>query len=629
MTVPPEELELAAAFPPAERDRWREMVKGVLRKSGAADEDTPLEEIEGLLTRDSHDGVPVAALYTRDDSAPGRPGLAPRLRGVRPEGEGLAGWDVRQRHAHPDPAVTREAILADLENGATSVWLELGETGPPVAALAEVLRGVHLDLAPVVLDAGGRTREAAEALLALVTERGQAARAAGNLGADPLGLLARTGAEGFAQASGEPSVEAALESAAALAARCAREFPGIRAVTVDATPFHDAGGGDAEELGGAIAAGVAYLRALTAAGLTLDEAFGQLEFRVAVNADQFMSIAKLRAARRLWARVAEVCDSSGAAGEGAGETRVALLHAVTSAAMMTRRDPWVNMLRTTVATFAAGVGGADAVTVQPFDLRIGLPDGFARRIARNTQTLLLEESSLARVVDPAGGSWYVERLTEELARAAWDRFTEIERAGGAAAALESGLVAERIAATWERRRRDIARRTAPLTGVSEYPNLAERLPERPAAPEAPRPAGGLPVVRYAQDFEALRDRADAHAEATGTRPRVYLATLGPAAVHTARASFAANLFQAGGIETVAGEPGGFASSGAAVACLCSSDRLYGEQAAEAARTLREAGAVKVWLAGKGTYEGVDAHVYAGCDAVAVLETTLDDLGVNR
>ncbi|MFI0370000.1 methylmalonyl-CoA mutase family protein [Actinomadura sp. 1N219] len=607
MTVPPDEIELAAAFPPAERDRWREMVKGVLRRSGAAAEDTPLDEIEGLLTRESYDGVPVAALYTRDDAPPGRPGLAPYVREVRPDGEGIAGWDVRQLHAHPDSAATREAILADLENGATSIWLRLGGGSLPVAGLADALRGVLLDLAPVALDAGTETAEAADAFLSLAAERGNAADASGALGADPLGLAARTGTPG------------SLEDAAALAVRCAREFPKLRAVVADGTPYHDAGGSDAEELGAAVAAGVAYLRALTEAGLSVDEAFGQIEFRLAVNADQFASIAKLRAARRLWARVAEV--------GGAADGTSARIHAVTSSAMMTRRDPWVNMLRTTLAAFAAGVGGADAVTVQPFDARLGLPDGFARRIARNTQTLLLEESSLARVVDPAGGSWYAESLTEGIARAAWDRFTEIEKAGGLAAALESGLVADRIAATWARRRKDIARRKAPLTGVSEFPNLAETLPERAPAPRAP--GGGLPVVTYAQDFEALRDRSDAHAEATGARPRVFLATLGPVAVHTARASFAANLFQAGGIETVGGPPEEFGTSGTTVACLCSSDGVYEEQAAEAARVLRQAGAMKVWLAGKGTYEGVDAGVYAGCDAIEALETALRDLGVNE
>ncbi|MEO3824082.1 methylmalonyl-CoA mutase subunit beta [Actinomadura sp. B10D3] len=607
MTVPPEELELAAAFPRAERDRWREMVKGVLRKSGAADEDTPLDEIEGLLTRESYEGVRIAPLYTRDDAPPGRPGLAPYVREVRPDGEGIAGWDARQRHAHPDPAVTREAILADLENGATSVWLRLGDGGPPVAALPEILRGVLLDLAPVVLDAGASAGEAAEAFLSLVSERGNAADASGVLGADPLGRQARTGTAG------------PLDEAAALAVRCVREFPKLRAVVADGTPYHDAGGSDAEELGAAVAAGVAYLRALTGAGLSVDEAFGQIEFRLAVDADQFSSIAKLRAVRRLWARVAEV--------SGASEGTSARVHAVTSSAMMTRRDPWVNMLRTTVAAFAAGVGGADAVTVQPFDARLGLPDGFARRIARNTQTLLLEESSLARVVDPAGGSWYAESLTEDLAQAAWTWFTEIEKAGGLAAALESGLVADRLASTWARRRADIAHRRAPLTGVSEFPDLGETVPERDPAPR--EPGGGLPVVTYAQDFEALRDRSDAHADATGARPRVFLATLGPVAVHTARASFAANLFQAGGIETVAGAPEEFEASGAAVACICSSDRVYEEEAAGAARILRDAGAVKIWLAGKGSYEGVDAAVYAGCDAIEALETTLRDLGVSE
>ncbi|POM22406.1 Methylmalonyl-CoA mutase small subunit [Actinomadura rubteroloni] len=607
MTVPPDELDLAAAFPPVDRDRWRELVRGVLRKSGAATDDTPLADVEGLLTRDSYDGVPLAPLYTADDAVPGRPGLAPAPRPVRPDGEGLAGWDVRQHHADPDPAATREAILADLENGATSVWLALGAGGLPVASLADALRGVYLDLAPVVLDAGAETALAAEAFFELLAARGAAASAAGNLGADPLGRTARTGAA------------APVAEAADLAVRCVRGFPALRAITVDATVYHDAGGSDADELGAALAAAVAYLRALTDAGLTVDEAFGQIDLRLAVNADQFLSIAKLRAARRLWARVAEVC--------GAAEDTAARVHAVTSGAMMTRRDPWVNMLRTTVAAFAAGAGGADAVTVRPFDARIGLPDAFSRRIARNTQTLLLEEASLARVMDPAGGSWYVEAITDGLAHAAWDWFTEIERAGGLGAALASGLVAGRVAATWERRRADIAHRRAPLTGVSEFPNLAEKLPERPVAPAAP--GGGLPVVRYAQDFEDLRDRADAHAAATGARPRVYLAVLGPVAVHTARASFAANLFQAGGIETVSGPPEEFAASGATVACLCSSDRLYAEQAEDAARVLRDAGARRVWLAGKGTFPGVDDRIFAGCDAVAVLTTTLGDLGVNR
>jgi methylmalonyl-CoA mutase len=313
--------------------------------------------------------------------------------------------------------------------------------------------------------------------------------------------------------------------------------------------------------------------------------------------------------------VAEVCGAPG------GQVQ----HAVTSPVMMSRRDPWVNMLRTTVATLAAGVGGADAVTVLPFDHALGLPDAFARRIARNTSTILVEESHLSRVIDPAGGSWYVERLTDELAHAGWDFFQRIEREGGQAAALRSGRLGQDLAHTWEARSAKLAKRREPVTGVSEFPNLAERLVERAPAPVPP--SGGLPRVRRDEAFEALRARSDAHLAATGSRPRIFLAALGPAAAHTARLSFASNLFQAGGIEPVT--EGAFEDSGATEVCLCSSDTLYEERAAEVAGALKATGAGHVFLAGRpGQYPDVDAYVFAGCDAVAVLSATLDRMGVS-
>ncbi|WP_255285699.1 methylmalonyl-CoA mutase family protein, partial [Streptomyces niveus] len=383
------------------------------------------------------------------------------------------------------------------------------------------------------------------------------------------------------------------------------------------------------------AAGVAALRDLTAAGLSVEAACGQLEFRYAATADQFLTIAKLRAARRLWARVAEV---SGAGPAGAAQRQ----HAVTSSVMMTRRDPWVNMLRTTVASLAAGVGGADSVTVLPFDHTLGLPDGFARRIARNTSTILIEESHLGRVIDPAGGSWYVERLTDDLAHAAWAWFQEIERAGGQRAALRDGLIAERLAATWATRSEKLARRREPVTGVSEFPQLAEA----PVVRDTPPPAatGGLPTVHRDDAFEALRSRSDAHLASTGARPRVLLAALGPAAAHTARVTFASNLFQSGGIEPVH-DPvtvdattvaDALTASRATLACLCSSDPIYAEQAAQVAAALKAAGATRVYLAGRPGEQretliraGVDEFAAAGDDAVAVLSAALDHLGVAR
>ncbi|MGY1783278.1 methylmalonyl-CoA mutase subunit beta [Geodermatophilus sp. SYSU D01036] len=601
----PDELSLAGDFPPVGREQWRELVAGVLRKAGREELPDPVED---ALRHTVATGVSVAPLYTAEDAgdlptAVGVPGLPPFVRGARagahPESGVPAGWDVRQRHAHPDVAVTREAISADLENGVTSLWLHLGDGAVPVDALGDVLADVYLDLAPVAVSGG---LPAAEALLALAGDRTDLAPG-GSLGLDPLGDQAASGEE---------------QDLAGLADLARRTPAGWRTVVVDATVYADAGATAVEELGCSLAAGVAYLRALTDGGLTVDEAFERVEFRYSASADQFTTIAALRAARRLWDRVGEVSGASEAA-------RAQRQHAVTSSVMTTRRDPWVNMLRTTVACFAAGVGGADVVTVQPFDAALGLPDAFSRRIARNTQSLLVEEGHLARVLDPAGGSWYVESLTEDLARAAWAWFTEIERAGGLAAALTSGLVRDRLAAAWDARAKRLAKRSDAITGVSEFPNLTEKLPERqPAA--ALHPTGGLPRVRAAQEYEELRDRADA----AGERPQVYLATIGPIARHTARASFAGNLFQAGGVATPAADgTSGFADAGTTVACICGTDADYAESAAALAAELRAAGATHVWLAGRPSLgvDGVDGYVYAGCDALDVLRTVHEQLGV--
>lgn len=600
MTVLPDDgLSLAAEFPDATHEQWQRLVEGVLRKSG---KDVSGPAAEDAMSTALEDGLRTRPLYTSRDAAPdaGLPGFAPFVRGGRAEGSTVGGWDLRQRHT----ALTDGLVLADLENGVTSLWLVLGEGGIPVSSLGSALEGVYLDLAPVVLDAGADVEPAARELLRQYEERGVAKEAArGNLGADPLGHEARTG------------TSSEFGPIASLARLCAGEYPGLRALAVDALPYHEAGGSAAQELGSSLATGVAYLRELTEAGLTAEQACAQLEFRYAATADQFLTIAKLRAARRLWARVTEVC----------GAPSAQVQHAVTSPVMMTRRDPWVNMLRTTVATLAAGVGGADAVTVLPFDHALGLPDAFARRIARNTSTILLEESHLARVIDPAGGSWYVETLTDELARAGWEFFQRIEQAGGQAAALRSGQLGRDLAETWQARTGKLAKRREPITGVSEFPNLAEPTVERAPAPE-PR-SGGLPRVRRDEAYEALRARSDAHLAATGSRPRIFLAALGPAAAHTARLTFASNLFQAGGVEPVTA--GTFEESGATEVCLCSSDALYEEQAETVAAEFRSAGATHVFLAGRpGQYTDVDSYVFAGCDAVAVLSATLDRMGVS-
>jgi methylmalonyl-CoA mutase len=622
---PPEHLALAALFDHADRRQWQELVAAALRKSGLISDDAVAETVEAVLSSTTYDGVQVRPLYTADDARPvdsaGRPGSLPFVRGSTAGGSAAAGWDVRQRHAHPDPEVSREAVMADLENGVTSLWLVMGEGGLPLGSLESVLRDVLLDLAPIVLDAGADTEAAADEFIA-VSVGATASEVRGNLGADPIGLRSRRGGE------------VDLDVVARLARRCQAEVPGVRAVTVDATGHHDAGGSDADELGASLATGVAYLRALTGAGLSVEQAFDQLDFRYAASADQFLTIAKFRAARRLWGRVAEVCWAPNITGQRQ--------HAVTSSAMMTRRDPFVNLLRTTLACFGAGVGGAQAITVQPFDAALGLPDGFARRIARNTSSLLVMESHVARVIDPAGGSWYVERLTDDLATAAWAWFTEIEQAGGMIAALDSGLIGHRLERTWAARAENLAHRRDALTGVSEFPNLDEKPVVRAPFPERESPrSDALPRHRYAEAYEALRDAVDAH---PGHRPAVFLATLGSAAAHTARAGFVANLFQAGGLATpssgVESDPEAiaevFRKSGARVACLASSDRSYAEQAVPVAVALKAAGAQSIWLAGRpgkraAEYSGagIDGYVYTGVDALAVLRAVHNQVGIEN
>ena len=594
----PESLALAAEFPAATRAEWRALVSTVLARSGV-DGDP-----EQALAHTTYDGIAIKPLYTADDvhGVDGLPGRPPFVRGAAVAGATERGWDVRTRHTGPDIGAVNTAIVADLESGATSLWLVLGEGAIAADDLGRALDGVYLDLAPIVLDAGAHSEEAEQALLTLAERRGvDPAKLRGSLGLDPIGLRARTGS---------PADLGVLRGS-----EQSKQLTGMQRATVDATVYHDAGASDAQELGIAAAVGVAYLRALTEAGRSVDDALAAIEFRYAVTAEQFPSIAKLRAARRVWDRIAEL---SGAGPDRRGQRQ----HAVTSAAMLTQRDPWVNMLRTTIACFAAAVGGAEAITVHPFDAAIGVSDDFARRIARNTHAVLHDESSLARVLDAGGGSWFVESLTDALAEKAWDVFTGIERAGGALAALDGGTIDRLIAETRAERAEDIAHRRAPITGVSEYAYVGEPRVDRPPLPSVPE--GMLPRVRYAAEFERLRDRADSAPQ----RPKVFLATLGPAPQHSARLGFAGNLLAAGGIEGVAGPVEEFAGAGTPVACLCSSDNVYADEAEHAADALRAAGAKQVWLAGKNAVNGVDGTMFAGCDALDVLRTIHDALGVS-
>jgi methylmalonyl-CoA mutase len=557
----PEELEpdqgsLELAGPQDRHDRadWEAAAAAVLRRARRLGDDDPDELVWDRLTRTTLDGIGITPLGTRelldDLTTTGRPTR-------------VGAWDVRAHLAVTDPTTDNETLLADLEGGVTSLWLEAPNDTDWGALLDEVL----LDLAPVVLQT---TEDGARAFLHHAAGRELDPRT--NLGVD---------------------ASAATKELAELARQ-----GGVRAFVVDASAAHDRGASDVQELAHSLAVGAAYLRTLTDAGVGIDEAARIVEFRYAATDEQFATVAKLRAARRLWARVLEL---SGA------EARDQHQHAVTSRPMMSKYDPWVNLLRTTVAAFAAGVGGADAVTVLPFDTPVGNPDAFARRIARNTSHLLIDESHVAVVTDPAGGAYAVERLTDDLAVAAWELFGRLD---------DRADLDMEIAGTVERRERQVATRKRPITGLSEFPNLAEQLPERAPA------AASSEVRRYGAAYEALRDEpATAH---------VFLATMGTVAAHTARATFATNLLAAGGIavdvagatETVEDLLGVY--DGQKVVCLAGSDGAYAAWADDAARALREAGAEWVVIAGK-PRDSVDDSVAVGVDALDFLHRTREKL----
>ncbi|MGB3696809.1 MAG: methylmalonyl-CoA mutase family protein [Gordonia sp. (in: high G+C Gram-positive bacteria)] len=610
-------------------DDWSDAAAGVLAKSRKVTVDELPGTAEALLSTRTGDGTVVRPLYTRKDETAeqGVPGQFPFVRGADPVRDVNVGWRVTERFGDEpvaDAAALNEQILDAAGNGTSGLWLKLGGA-VGVADLASVLAGVYLDLMPVTLDAGADGIAAARAYLALRAAAPAAPQAAPPSAAtvQSLGLSPYTAAF-----SGRATVPAAEATAVAA------DVPaGVRTFRVDGTDFSQAGANNPQELGFAVAAAVAHVRDLVGAGMSRADALRQLTFAVSVDDDQFAGIAKLRALRSVWARVADVL--------GEPDAGAAITHAVTDLAMLTQRDPWVNMLRSTVAAFGAGVGGADQVTVLGYDAALPAEQrsssvSFSHRMARNTQLILLEESNLGRVLDPAGGSWFVESLTADLAAAAWEVFTEVERRGGFHAALEAGWIGEQVAESLAARDAAVAHRKAPLTGVSEFPNIDE----------AARPAGTAQTVdvatatpklaRVARQFESLRDRADAAAE-SGSRPTVLLLPLGSVAEHNGRTTFVANLLAAGGIAVINPgpvEPEQIASlvadNGATIAVVCGTAKRYASDGPAALAAARAAGLDRVLLAGPDREwpqdaAPVDGSLRVGIDAVATLTDLLDNL----
>jgi len=692
-------------FPPTDYAQWRELAESDLE--GATFE-------EKLLTQ-TYEGFKVQALYTRadhsgDDDPLGFPGLPPHVRGADAWGV-RGGCDLRQEYLHPDLGQSNREILADLAGGATSLLLRFdfgartgldpddsraiaraGRDGVMIYHqddFAQLFHGVDLASTPIALEAGAAFLPAAALLVGHWRRAGiPANEARGAFNADPLAILARDGELPM-------PIEHALAQMAELANWTTRNCPHLTSVRVGSAPYHHAGATAVQDLAFAIATGIDYLRAMEAAGLTIESAAKQILFSFSLGTHHFLGIAKLRAARLLWSRVIEACGGSASAG-------AMRIHARTSKRVLTRRDPYVNILRNSSALFAAILGGSETITSAPFDAAAGLPDDFSRRVARNTPLVLQEEGHLHRVIDPAGGSWYLDSLTEKLAGMAWELFQKIERQGGMTHLLKSGWVLQEIDSAFALCERNISRRKEGITGASDFVDPAQdRAATVPPDPREMRDAACLRVARlrrensaldrlaglpigadnrfdaaiaaaasgaslgqlaealgfhradcvpiaplaphpYAQPFEDLRDASDRWCETHGRRPAVFLAKFGSAAHHTARASYARGFFEAGGF-VVSGNhafddpqsaANAFADSGAKIAVICSSDKLYPQIVPGAAAALKASGARTVVLAGNPAAQqnaweqaGVDRFIFIKCDVLATLRELLEDEGV--
>lgn len=612
------ETALAGVFPQPTQEQWRKLVDKALK--GAS--------FDTLVSR-TYDAVTLKPLYDRAQ-APGPRALR------RTPGR----WAILARADYADVDAANRLALDDLEGGADGLHLVFAGAqgayggGLPNGAdetLALLLANVRLDYGiPVTLEDSPNAAGAAEAIMRFIDSHHiEPSLTRVSFGYDPLGLQAL---HGHAPA---PWSETAKIFADAVG-RASKAGFGYATAVADARVVHAAGGSEEQELAFALAAALAYLRALTDAGLDLDAARALIAFRFAADADEFLGVAKFRAARRLWARVEEACGLA---------PEPALIFAETAWRMMSRRDPWNNILRGTLATFSAAVGGADAISVLPFTQALGAPDGFARRLARDTQLVLQDESHIDMVDDPVSGAGGFETLTAELSENAWGLFQQIEADGGLPRALERGSFQGRVAETAGLRAKNIARARDKIIGANEFPDIHEKALDvlAPfAAQPVSAPAGAIKTAplasrRLAEPFERLRDASDSHLAATGARPKVFLANLGPIAAFTARANFAKNFFEAGGIEAVFGPEtestqeiaAAFRASGAKLACLCSSDRIYGDAAEPAALTLKGAGAA-LYLAGRpGELEerlrkaGVNAFIFAGCDMHDVLQRAFE------
>lgn len=686
-------------FPPTPYEDWRKVVNKFLK--GA-----PFEK--RLITK-TYEEIDLQPMYRREDVAglphlDSLPGFAPYLRGASPLGYVTQSWDVAQELPYGAPAAFNEALRADMARGQNAVNLVLdhptlagidadqadaGEIGKgglsisSVADLAQALDGVDLETTPIYIQASTSALTFTALLAALVKQQGKSlTELRGAIGMDPLGQLARDGKL-------PRDLTGIYDVMAQLTAWATAIAPQLQTITVQGHPYHNGGASTTQELAFALATAVEYIRAMQTRDLSIDDIAPRIRFALSIGSNFFMEIARIRAARLLWAKIVKAFG-------GSAEAQKMSLHARTSTWNQTVYDPHVNLLRATTEAFSSAVGGCDSLHISPFDELLRVPDEFSRRIARNTHIVLREESHITRTVDPAGGSWYVENLTDSVGRKAWAIFQEIEKQGGMVKALEAGWPQQQVADTAARRAANIAKRKDIFVGTNMYPNLKEtRLEPAPVDVKAVQAERAAALSRYrasvnagqkraaldlfiraganhvdaaikaalagatlsdiaqaaranakagptitpicaqrgAQAFETLRQAAEAYLDRVGQRPQVFLATMGPLTQHKGRADFATAFLAVGGIETI--YPAGFETpdeaadaalaSGAKTVVICSTDPTYPDLVPPLAQKLKQANPGLIVLLAGYPADHVEAFKAAGVDDFIHLNANCQNL----
>ena len=689
--------DLLREFPVPSYEEWR----------AAAEKSLKGASFEAKLLSPTYEGITLMPVYRREDveglpHLTGLPGLAPYVRGTQALGHVTRGWEVSQEIADPSPEAFRQTAADALKRGQTMLNVVLdpdalaGQDPQPVAEAApdaappqesaqtgvgtgvgiftpadmeQALEGISLETVPVFLHTGGLTVPMLSLIIRHLEQKGEdPGKLRGLVGADPLGTLAETGRLPC-------TLDRAYQDMAEATKWAVRFAPNLRSIHVRSHPYHNGGANVVQDLAFSLATAVEYVRALLERGLTIDQIAAKVQFSFSIGSQVFLEIARLRAARLLWATVVEAFG-------GSLEAQKMQIHARTSAWNKTVLDPYTNLLRASTEAFSAIVGGADSLHVSPFDEAIGPADEFSRRIARNTQLILKDEAHLDRVADPAGGSWYVEWLTDAVAEKAWMLFQQVEEHGGMAKALQDGFVQQLVAQTAAEKRENIARRKERIVGVNMYPNSAESIPAEKQADgkreahwkrlqayrsrfkqdilaekltelrkgsdgllykalEAVRTGATLgdlaraigqeqsiavqpiPFQRAAEAFEALRKQAEEYRQRSGQEPQVYLAAVGPLSRYKARADFCTEFFAVGGFAVLGLEqPAASAeeaaaralSSGARIVVICAEDERYPEIVEPLARALKEKRSdVIVLLAGFPAPDQAEAYRAAGVE----------------